>query len=179
MLVYNAAPWCLKRTKIAYSTGCIFWRVFFHFLPLLPKTPAILESHRPQLSWSIPPILRFHSGTLLNPSWVRRSRGKRNNNYDPILSRRSRVSMAMAGRNLDFLSLSVGPLCPRSSCELHSCAELPTSQKCGRLKERLCPVLPPTSPASDGTAADVNTADKKAPKQWNGVAETIAPATLG
>lgn len=68
--------------------------------------------------------------------------------------------MAMVGHNLDFPSLSVGHLCPGSSCELNSCTELPTSQKCGRLKVRFSPTLPPAFLTSDGTAVDVNSMDK-------------------
>lgn len=68
--------------------------------------------------------------------------------------------MAMVGHNLDFPSLSVGHLCPRSSCELNSCTELPTSQKCERLKVRFSLTLPPAFLTSDGTAVDVNSMDK-------------------
>lgn len=77
------------------------------------------------------------------------------------LSRRPQVSMAMAGHNLEFPSLSVGHLCPRSSCELNSCTELPSSQKCGRLKAvQFSPTLSPAFPTSDGAAVDVNSMDK-------------------
>lgn len=111
------------------------WMLFacFHFLPLLHKRPAIPHRQGVQLSWSLPAISQFRSRTLLNPNWA----GRELFHVFPYCKcelEGQNFPQRSGGRNLDFLSPSVNPLCPASLCELNSCTGLLISQEYGVLK---------------------------------------------